>query len=722
MASDTGRRRKRVEYDNHEPPSRGKRIRVSQACNECRKKKERCDGVHPRCTPCANSNKNCFFDAQTRRRGLPTGYVRAVEILLGVLLQAIDGLDKCAIAILRGEKSLPSGIGEQPSPSLVSSLAESWRRSETMKELVETLARLDSGDEFELSTRDLYDKLEGAFMNRLVVDNNNNGRIELTSPHRTTSPSAYDQVESSIAPEFPIASPIVHRREQIPLLQIRAEPEPLLHIRDQPMKLPSEWSYLLDRFFTDTHAWFPIAPKHDVLRHAFCLANNDTGDQVCLISNGERAALFAMLAYSSYRDTLSHRQLRVSEQVQHDPAAFQLSRNLQNEATSILARSEQQVEYDPGHVQALLVLTILRIDQGDLLQAWITIGRAVYAAALLNIIPAQTGNARPDDKHKRLFLGVFVLETMLAYNLGHRPYLRRSDLAKVGPLPVDSIEEWEAWRPLNPSFNPPTRKTTHIPGRSLSTFNSFLELVTILNDQAHGVCNLAQTKENFQAWKTTLPPPHRDANSTLETANNDTPPQTLNLALASISVETLFQIKSDCIQKGSSNPAITAAHQTLNAITRYKRVVNAFQAFPLTTLYLNILKTQANILDPPPTSNDIQQFAVPANRSTIQPNDERSLDYLQIPTPTSLTLQTPHATVPNTTDRSEQIEGSNSARAFDDIENHGHTNLVQDGSLFDSLSFLDTTDCSHQSGQFLRNLGIFSEIAPFDIEALFAPQ
>jgi hypothetical protein len=678
------RGKKRPEDDNshlHDPPSQAKRARVSKACNECRKKKERCDGVQPQCGPCLSLQRTCCFDAQPKRRGLPTGYVRAVEVLLGLMFQSIEGMEHCMTSILRGEKSLPAWHREQPSSSLVSSLADSWRRSETMKELERLLADIDHGDETELSTRDLCDRLENAFINRLLIDENCNTRIELLSPSRTTSPAAFEDFASSAALEIPVTTlPDPHPTPPVTVLQdcngpmdlppdwsseipvaMLPDPQPtppVTVVQDcsAPMDLPSDWSHLLERYFTDTHTWFPITSKHDMLRQAFCLANKDyeTEYQEGLISNGDRAALFASLAYACYRDALSHEDIpeqlsasiEFAEEARNQSASFNLARKMQIETKSILAKGEEVTDYDSGHVQALLVLTVLQINQDLLAQAWITIGKAVYTAILLNIIP---NSERPsqsivDDRQRRLFLGLYVLETLIAYALEKRPYLQAADIAKVGFLPVDSIEEWEPWRPLDVQQSS-TGKRIHTPGRSLSTFNTFLDLVTLLNKQAHGLFSLEQTSESFQSWRTTQPLSHRNAIVALGGTSAHTPPQMLNINLASLTIDATLQIKSGLAKDGSLGPAPfsaipASAHRCLDAILRHGRLVAPSQTCPLMPLFMSILKKQTNIPDFPHVLNEFQRLTAPTEQSTRRTDKEKSLDFFQLQTPSSSALLT----------------------------------------------------------------------------------
>lgn len=554
------------------------------------------------------------------------------------MFHSIDGIEHRATAIMRGERDLPPWHMDPSLPMTVNSLADAWRRSGTMKELEQLLAGVESGEESELSTRDLYEKLEGAFMDRLIINDNSSARVGLLSPPQTNTPSILEQIAPDIAAENQgTLLAVSNNTPHVPFFEESQETMDLLH----------NWSHLLDRYFTDTHTWFPIASKHDVLRQAFCLANSGTEaeGQERMMSNGGRAALNATFAYASYRDALSNQDRAGQVESSFTSAEGQrcgspsvhLTRRLQNEAMSILNDDSKQIEYDDGHVQALLVLTILQIDQGSLQQAWITIGKAVHIAVILKIIPSSHRDtiSAVSDKQRRLFLGIYVLETLLAYNLEQRPYLKGVDLAKIGSLPVDGIEEWEAWRPLDRHESTTGRART--PGRSLSVFNTFLNLITLLNDHAHGTYSLDQSLQGFQSWKTALSSAYQNALISIEASSFETPPQMQNLMLASLSIGVVLQVKSCRVQENRQSPAsLTAipasARDALEAIMRHRRRSMPSQSCPLMPIYISMIQSQVDIYGQPHILSDLQQPPEPTNRSTRPTNHGRSLDYLELQT------------------------------------------------------------------------------------------
>ncbi|KAJ5161663.1 hypothetical protein N7492_007055 [Penicillium capsulatum] len=57
----------------------GNQSRIAQACDRCRSKKIRCDGVRPCCTQCANVGFECRTSDKLSRRAFPRGYTESLE-------------------------------------------------------------------------------------------------------------------------------------------------------------------------------------------------------------------------------------------------------------------------------------------------------------------------------------------------------------------------------------------------------------------------------------------------------------------------------------------------------------------------------------------------------------------------------------------------------------------------------------------------------------------
>lgn len=61
--------------------------RIAQACDRCRSKKIRCDGIRPCCSQCSNVGFECKTSDKLSRRAFPRGYTESLEERVRVLEQ-----------------------------------------------------------------------------------------------------------------------------------------------------------------------------------------------------------------------------------------------------------------------------------------------------------------------------------------------------------------------------------------------------------------------------------------------------------------------------------------------------------------------------------------------------------------------------------------------------------------------------------------------------------
>ncbi|EGX95866.1 C6 transcription factor FacB [Cordyceps militaris CM01] len=88
--------------------------RIAQACDRCRSKKIRCDGVRPTCSQCANVGFECRTSDKLSRRAFPRGYtesleerVRALETEVRELKDLVDEKDEKMDMLSAMHKGLP---------------------------------------------------------------------------------------------------------------------------------------------------------------------------------------------------------------------------------------------------------------------------------------------------------------------------------------------------------------------------------------------------------------------------------------------------------------------------------------------------------------------------------------------------------------------------------------------------------------------------------------
>lgn len=149
------------------------------------------------------------------------------------------------------------------------------------------------------------------------------------------------------------------------------------------------------------------------------------------MSLGERAFLWAIFACTSRQCNALGIAL---DELGQDEC-------LQIEAERLAMRDEPP--RDIGSVRALLTLALLQVGYQSWSKAWLHVRQAVYFAVDLR---RTSPVAAYDEDKTRTILGCFILETLIAGQLGPRPYLRRSDVSSPS-LRTSGIDEWETWHP-----------------------------------------------------------------------------------------------------------------------------------------------------------------------------------------------------------------------------------------------------------------------------------
>ncbi|KAL2820753.1 fungal-specific transcription factor domain-containing protein [Aspergillus granulosus] len=505
-----------------EPASNPKRQRVSRACDSCRSKKDKCDGAQPICSTCASLSRPCTYRANPKKRGLPTGYIRTLELLWGLVFTKIQGSEEVVRALLRAA-NIPSHLATMGKEAEGSdTLMSSWKNSIVLKEIERLLTFLEQPEDEQERTRAL---------------------VEIDSPEGTSVLSSEalewhhpdllaDAREHSLAiGPSPVRAPITPTPvRQTSMRSSATQTEPLDDQFEDPSRasipdsasrdrcqLPANPWPLLDIYFSYTHCWFPILEKHDILRTAFRHAD-DNQSLSASSGSGDQAALWAVLALASIqqRSITATRQLTDHPEDRPDPG------QLYAKARSLVP-GENGV-HEIGHVQALLVLSLIKLGQQDWAAAWILVGHAVRIAQSLglNNYPSSSPNAAEESKtagrSKHVFLGCFVLETLIAAQTRQAPSLRRSDLTKTGSINEDGLEEWHPWEDQTGlRLVDSSRGSFHRgPLHALSTFNRLLSLMCILNDLCHwgqsstnSLAHLEALERQLQLWVSALPRSYR---------------------------------------------------------------------------------------------------------------------------------------------------------------------------------------------------------------------
>jgi len=121
---------------------------------------------------------------------------------------------------------------------------------------------------------------------------------------------------------------------------------------------------------------------------------------------------------------------------------------------------------------------------GHYSRAWSLIGQAVRLALDLQLdrpVELSSSSARSRSRSKHVFLGCFVLDTLISARLKRRPHLRSEDIDLIGLVEEDGLEEWDPWTDC---LNVRRGSNSRIPASILSTFNNLIQLLKSLNDAA----------------------------------------------------------------------------------------------------------------------------------------------------------------------------------------------------------------------------------------------
>ncbi|KAJ5366861.1 hypothetical protein N7541_000802 [Penicillium brevicompactum] len=583
-----------------------KRLRISRACDTCRRRKERCDGTEPACRRCTDYGRTCSY-YPSRKRGLAPGYVRSLEILLGLLSCSFPESTDLICSIVHGE---PCGIALDLAPP-VESLVETWRESTAFEQLHRALASAPPTDENEVYLQDLNQKWTSRF-NELPRDHTRTESIPCNTASEVTGHYLQDLTQTQPLP--------VPRARQLP------SPITLPPVNVTSPVLPEDWPRLVNSYLVNTHSWLPIVQKFSLFRCAstvsrFGLSADANG--AVDIASGDISSLWAVLALGSYQadlqeaPTVSSRSL--STGLNH---SVPMSAHLFASAKSLLPHN--QACFQTGHIHASLVLALREIAVEAWTDAWLFVCRAVFMASSIGIIPqtGQDSNETMNDAERRLFMGCFVLDGIVASALSVRPNLHKEDLKRVGGISVDGLEEWEPWGSCwggSPSCEPSLE-----PARLLSTLNSLGDLVCLFKSY-NQTCDKPELRnkliQDFMDWQNGLlssnvPPlptiPSADHAVPPTMVETHIPPHILHLNILAGTLYSMLGFPASHIDPDHSCPVALRLSTTsaLHGILHSMQAVSKKASLQSLGRYIPTLLAALKLLNRDPTSSS-SEFLLP---------------------------------------------------------------------------------------------------------------
>jgi hypothetical protein len=432
-----------------------KRFRVSRACDQCRTERSKCDGNQPRCARCSESNRTCSYTSNPKKRGLPPGYIRTIELALGLIFQQDAELEASLIARLGQTNTVLLARDTKES----NRLHKNWRRTKFCKELNKALTGEDSGigDEGALSSGEDSDVAveQDPGISRAVPDT---PRLDLQQPESTQVPNYQSNMQQSI-PSSPLTP------------------------------LPSNSWQLLENYSTYTQCWFPVSEKLDVLKLFYSYPASGLALSPDMPESGNHAEMWSIFALSSCQDLPHcHRS--------NDHIGLTSSNRLYTIAQSLIPN--ELGKFHLGHVKALLNLALVNLWGLCYNPAWILVGTASRILATLET-PLRTSSSR----YAHVVASCYLLDNLLALLLDRRPYLDRLDLERAGSVEEDGLEEWQPW---NGKFDTASEHRSRSPTLALSSFNRLTDLLDILVETKRHPNTKNDRLRLFADWKTSLSP------------------------------------------------------------------------------------------------------------------------------------------------------------------------------------------------------------------------
>ncbi|KAL7898533.1 hypothetical protein HDV63DRAFT_373996 [Trichoderma sp. SZMC 28014] len=323
-----------------------KRRRVSLACDACRTARERCDGGRPQCGRCLSQSRSCSYTPASKKRGIQSGYLRAVELSLAWLLEKIPDNEEALHQLLVKDEGKEGANILMSKGKAANKLHKRWSKCRVHKQLESLLCQGGAPKAEAFNTEDSETDDD------IVVENTDLIADPSASPHITNS-GTFDQAFSL---------------------------KELQSIKQRATKLPSNYRHLLNIYFAYTHCWFPILDREEVFATAtICESQDGSASRYPRqnnITSSNLAVLWSAIAVAAFQDAYSSAPL-VSEGTVSPIEIFSIAR-------SLIPQEEDQ--FDVAGIQANLLHAIILIGRENMLAASLITGKVMRLISYLRII------------------------------------------------------------------------------------------------------------------------------------------------------------------------------------------------------------------------------------------------------------------------------------------------------------------------------------------------
>jgi len=449
--------------------------RIAQACDRCRSKKIRCDGMRPCCSQCANVGFECKTSDKLSRRAFPRGYtesleerVRGLEAEVRELKELLDEKDE-KIDMLSRIHSQPSQPIQLPTPrrpsttSLESGTAkpESPEKDEVFK--VQQSPYLltgagDGADSYFSGTSSVRTFIE-AFKHR--VQEGGRSTADINTDHLLSS-SLRRLSNTASAP----ASPVVFKA---------------------PPRLVSD--QLVNIFFQEWAPLFPVLHRPTFLSlYEKYVADPDAVTDKTAIAQLNLVFGIAALSYGP----------KASADLESFEAQWRAA------IDTILTDNSLAT------LQALILAQIFCIQQGDFTRLLTYKGLSTSLSARLGLHQSQKRFALGTltcETRKKVFWSLYTVDSFTAVLLGLPKHLKDEDVNCE--YPVDADDEYVTERGFQPTLPGESTKLSS----ALALFRA-ARILTKVSEEVYpaktsyelSMKKLADLSDDLDAWCSSLAP------------------------------------------------------------------------------------------------------------------------------------------------------------------------------------------------------------------------
>ncbi|RFU80169.1 quinic acid utilization activator [Trichoderma arundinaceum] len=426
-----------------------------------------------------------------RRRGLKSGYVRALECLWGLVFQSIEGSERSVRTLIASTSSEAFWVRDEARDGSKSgqSPLESWKSSE-VPGAIHSLISNDAddaatNDEITIST-DIHTQTEVASLTWNWV-----GQSLPTQLSQPQKPPPVSRNYRKLQP--PVSVPSGTGGDGTDQ-KTNTYSESTLVPRPSP-ELPQNAQKLLNRFFAITHSWFPILNRHAIYRNFFALRKSLASNSAGNWKTGENAVLWAIFAYMT---TMEGPPSSSTPWNNHVNDFYMTARGM--------LPLEIEDTYSACHVQTLLILGLLHYASSEHRVARTVVAQATVLASHIEI---DQRDKCPTEYDRRIWIGCFVLDTLISANAGKAPRIHSQMIRDFLPIDETGSEEWEPWQ-LQEALLPDVAieaaefaAPTHV----ITVFASFIELLCIFNDflSANRAQSDDKCKQALESWSENIP-------------------------------------------------------------------------------------------------------------------------------------------------------------------------------------------------------------------------